>query len=112
MKRFNKHIFICENERPENHPRGCCADKNSVVIREFLKKRLKELGLISSVRVNAAGCLDACEYGVTIVFYPEETWYGDVTINDVEEIIQQHILNNKPVERLLIKDKKFNLDAI
>jgi len=110
MKRFEKHIFVCENKRPEGHPKGCCADKNSPEIRALIKKRLKELGLNSEVRSNAAGCLDACEHGVTAVVYPEQVWYGGITINDVEEILQSHILNNTPVERLKIKDAKFNKD--
>lgn len=110
MKRFEKHIFVCENKRPEGHPRGCCADKNSVEIRAMFKKRLKELGLSTEIRANAAGCLDACEHGVTVVVYPEQTWYGKVTIDDVEEIIQEHLVNDNPVERLRIKDKKFNKD--
>jgi len=112
MKRFEKHIFICENRRPEGHPRGCCAEKNSPEIKELIKKRIKELGLSSDVRVNSAGCLDACEHGITVVVYPEQIWYGKVTINDVEEIIQQHIIKNLPVERLKIIDEKFNRDKI
>jgi len=110
MKRFEKHIFICENKRPDGHPKGCCADKNSIEVRALFKKRLKELGVSTSVRSNAAGCLDACEHGVTVVVYPEQIWYGGVTIDDVEEILQSHILKNLPVERLKIKDEKFNKD--
>ena len=110
MKRFEKHIFICENKRPEGHPRGCCAEKNSSEIKELFKKRIKELGLNTVVRANSAGCLDACEHGVTVVVYPEQIWYGKVTINDVEEIIQEHIVKNSPVERLKITDEKFNRD--
>lgn len=106
MKRFDKHIFICENKRPEGHPRGCCADKGSAQIREFFKKRLKELGLSKSIRANSSGCLDACEYGVSIVVYPEQIWYGAIKQEDVEEIIQSHLLDNKPVERLFIKDNR------
>lgn len=112
MKRFEKHIFICENRRPEGHPRGCCSEKNSPAIKELLKKRIKELGLNTDVRVNTSGCLDACEHGVTIVVYPEQIWYGKVTVDDVDEIIQQHIINNLPVERLKIIDEKFNRDKI
>ena len=112
MKRFEKHIFICENKRPEGHPKGCCADKNSIEVRALFKKRLKELGLITQMRANTAGCLDACEHGVTVVIYPEQFWYGKVTIDDVEEIIQEHLINGKPVERLKIPDKKFNKDEI
>lgn len=110
MKRFEKHIFVCENKRPERDPKGCCANKKSPEVRALFKKRLKELGISSSVRSNAAGCLDACEYGITIVVYPEQVWYGGVTLDDVEEILQSHIIRNIPVERLKIKDEKFNRD--
>lgn len=111
MKRYNKHIFICENKRSEGHPRGCCLEKGSAEIRELFKKRLKELGLNSEIRANAAGCLDACEFGISIVVYPEQIWYGGVKLEDVEEIIQLHLINNIPVERLMITDKRFNRDA-
>uniref|UniRef100_A0A7V3E7M9 (2Fe-2S) ferredoxin domain-containing protein n=1 Tax=Ignavibacterium album TaxID=591197 RepID=A0A7V3E7M9_9BACT len=110
MKRFEKHIFICENQRPAGHPRGCCKDKGGSEVKELFKKRLKELGLNSLVRANTSGCLDACEFGVTVVVYPEQIWYGGVKTEDVEEIIQNHILNDKPVERLLINDKRFHKD--
>jgi len=108
MKRFEKHIFVCENQRPAGHPRGCCADKDSVELRQILKSRLKELGLNTEVRANSAGCLDACEFGPVIVVYPEQVWYGNVSLQDVEEIIQSHIINNIPVERLMIKENRFN----
>jgi len=112
MKRFEKHIFICENKRPEGHPKGCCADKGSPEVKEQFKKRLKELGLAATVRANTAGCLDACEHGITVVIYPEQIWYGYVSVNDVEEILQEHIIKNVPVERLKIRDQKFNRDEI
>jgi len=111
LKRFEKHIFICENERPADHPRGCCKNKNSVAIREKFKTRLKELSLNTSIRANGSLCLDACEFGPTIVVYPEQIWYGGVSENDIEEIIQSHLINNKPVDRLKIQDKRFNRDA-
>ncbi len=107
MKRFEKHIFVCENKRPKGHPKGCCQDKGSIEIRALFKKRLKELGLNPKVRANSSGCLDACEFGATVLVYPEQIWYGGVKLEDVEEIIQSHIINNKPVERLLIKEKRF-----
>jgi (2Fe-2S) ferredoxin len=112
MKRYNKHIFVCENKRPDGHPKGCCADKGSMEIREHFKIRLKELGLNANVRANSAGCLDACEFGVSVVVYPEQIWYGAVTKNDVEEIIQSHIINNSPVERLKITHPRYNKDAV
>lgn len=111
MKRFEKHIFICENIRPDDDPKGSCGAKGSKILKEIFKKRLKELKLAASVRANTAGCLDACEFGPSVVIYPEQIWYGGVKPEDVEEIIQQHIINNKPVERLKIKDRRFNRDA-
>jgi len=111
LKRYNKHIFVCENVRPKDHPRGCCSEKGSNKIRQVFKKRLKELGLNTQVRANTAGCLDACEHGVTVVIYLEQVWYGTVTKDDVEEIIQKHLVNNQPVKRLMIKDNNFNKDV-
>ncbi len=107
MPRFEKHIFVCENKREAGHPKGCCSEKGSLEIRELFKKRLKELGLNTKVRANSSGCLDACEFGPTIVIYPEQIWYGRVRLEDVEEIIQRHIINNRTVERLQIKSKRF-----
>jgi (2Fe-2S) ferredoxin len=112
MKRFEKHIFVCENKRPEGHPRGCCAEKGSSEVRELFKSRLKELGLNANVRANTSGCLDACEFGISVVIYPEQIWYGGVKKDDVEEIIQSHIIDNKPVERLKINNERFNKDVV
>lgn len=109
-KRFEKHIFVCENVRPADDPRGCCSDKGGKELRQQFKKRLKELGLKNEVRANSAGCLDACEYGATVVVYPDQIWYGGVTEKDVGEIIQKHIIEGEPVERLFIRDKRFNRD--
>lgn len=107
MPRFEKHIFICENVREPGDPKGCCSEKGSKTIRELFKKRLKELGLGGKVRANSSGCLDACAFGPSIVVYPGQVWYGGVKPEDVEEIIQSHIIKNIVVEHLLINDKKF-----
>ncbi|MCC6549609.1 MAG: (2Fe-2S) ferredoxin domain-containing protein [Ignavibacteriaceae bacterium] len=105
--RYKKHIFICENKRPDGHPRGCCATKGSAEIKEYLKSRLKEEGMLSEYRANTAGCLDACEFGPSIVVYPEQVWYGAVSKSDVDEIIESHLKKGKPVERLMIRDQRF-----
>ena len=87
MSRYQRHLFVCVNCRPEGHPRGCCADRGGEEVRAALKKGLKKRGLAGRVRANAAGCLDTCEQGVTVVVYPEGVWYGGVTVDDVEEIL-------------------------
>jgi predicted metal-binding protein len=68
---FERHVFVCTNQREPGHPRGCCSAKDSVAIRERMKEMVKQRGLAKNVRVNAAGCLDQCEHGVTLVVYPE-----------------------------------------
>jgi (2Fe-2S) ferredoxin len=107
MSRYTRHIFICENVREPGHERGCCAAKGGPELRQAFKKAVKQKGLRESVRANAAGCLDACEFGAAVVVYPDAIWYGGVTLADVDEIVDSHILNGKPVERLQIKDPRY-----
>jgi (2Fe-2S) ferredoxin len=60
------------------------------------------------VRANKAGCLDQCEPGPTVVVYPEAVWYGGVTEADVDQIIDEHIVAGRPIERLIIPDHLLN----
>ena len=102
MAEYERHVFVCTNERGPGHPRGCCSAKNSVSIREALKARCKLAGLGARVRINKSGCLDQCEHGPTIVVYPEAIWYGFVKMEDIEEIVQTHLIGGVPVERATI----------
>ena len=100
MPPYERHVFICENLRDPADPRGCCAAKGAAAVRSRLKKLTHDANLKGRVRINSAGCLDQCEHGVTIVVYPEAVWYGGVTVGDVDEIFQSHVLGGRPVERL------------
>ncbi|HZM14537.1 MAG TPA: (2Fe-2S) ferredoxin domain-containing protein [Candidatus Krumholzibacteria bacterium] len=104
MPQFERHLFVCENERAEGHPRGCCSAKGSREVRARLKRLIHEHGLAGRVRANQAGCLDQCERGITIVVYPEGVWYGGVTLADVDEIFERHVLRGEVVERLRLRD--------
>jgi (2Fe-2S) ferredoxin len=73
---------------------------------EAFKKKLHERGLKRVVRANKAGCLDQCAHGVTVVVYPEATWYGHVTVADVDEIVERHILGGEPVARLVLPPER------
>ena len=99
---MERHVFVCVNERPASSPKGCCDAKNAVEVRSRLKQLAHEAGLRGRVRINSAGCLDQCAHGVTIVVYPEAVWYGNVTIDDVDELFHEQVLNGRPVERLRI----------
>jgi (2Fe-2S) ferredoxin len=99
MAAFRHHIFICTNRREAGHPRGCCGAGGDA-LRERLKAEIARRGLGRAVRVNAAGCLDQCEHGPTVVVYPEGVWYGRVRPEDVTEIVESHLVGGRPVERL------------
>jgi (2Fe-2S) ferredoxin len=100
VPRFRHHVFVCENVRPEGDPRGCCSARGSPAIRAALKAELKRRGLAGAIRANAAGCLDACADGPSIVVYPEGIWYGHVRVEDVPEIVDSLVAGGR-VERLL-----------
>ena len=103
MPHFQRHVFVCTNERPPDHPKGSCKAKGSQEVRDALKKALKERGLSHEVRANNAGCLDQCATGITVVVYPEQVWYGGVKAEDVPEIVERHLIGGVPVERLRMK---------
>jgi (2Fe-2S) ferredoxin len=105
MPHYDKHIFICINRRDPDNPRGSCAQKGSEEVREAFKKEVALRGLKGRMRANASGCLDQCETGCTVVVYPEQAWYGHVTTADVPEIVEEHLLNDRLVERLLLPDQ-------
>lgn len=102
MPSFQRHVFVCVNERPPTSPKGCCAAKGGQQVRDAFKKKLALLGLKGTVRANNAGCLDQCEVGVTVVVYPEQVWYGHVTPADVDEIVERHVLRGEFVQRLML----------
>lgn len=100
LQRFDRHVFVCTNQRDPNDPRGCCGAKGSEALRILFKEEIKKAGLKGKVRANAAGCLDYCAMGPTVVVYPEGTWYFIDSPEDVREIVRQHILKGEIVERL------------
>ena len=108
MPLFDKHIFVCTNRREAGHPRGSCNCKGDGALHKAFKFKLAQRHLEGVYRVNQSGCLNQCEHGPTVVVYPEAVWYGHVTEADLDEIIESHIVNGKPVERLRIPDECLN----
>jgi (2Fe-2S) ferredoxin len=104
---FERHIFVCCNQRPPDHPRGCCDPDAFDALQKAFKKALAERGLNRRMRANRAGCLDQCEHGPNVVIYPDGIWYGGVTERDVEEIVNS-LITGVPVERLRLADQCIN----
>jgi (2Fe-2S) ferredoxin len=102
MSYYQRHVFFCCNQRQSGE--ACCNDHGAQDIRDYAKQRVKQLGLAGKgkVRVNQAGCLDRCTEGPVIVIYPEAVWYTYIDRYDVDEIVDEHLVNGRVVERLRI----------
>lgn len=102
MSYYRHHVFFCTNQR--DGERQSCEDCGATALRDYAKKRVKELGLAGKdkVRINTAGCLDRCEQGPVVVVYPEGVWYSYVDEEDIDEIIDEHLQHGRVVERLKI----------
>jgi len=100
---YKRHIFICTNRRDIDNPKGSCANRGAEEICTAFKKAVAERGLRADMRANASGCLDQCAHGPTVVVYPEGIWYSVKTTAEVDEIVEEHLVNGRPVERLRMK---------
>ena len=104
MSYYERHIFFCVNDRGANADRPSCNRCGSAKMRDYAKKRVKKLGMAGAgkVRVNQSGCLDRCEEGPVCVVYPEGTWYTFIDEQDIDEIVESHLVGGVPVDRLKI----------
>ena len=104
--KYEKHIFICTNQRADDAPRVSCGEVAGMALVNAFKEMLKEKKLNIKLRAQKTGCFDICEMGPNVAVYPEGIFYGKVTLNDVEEIVNEHLINNRPVQRLQLKFKQ------
>ncbi len=102
MSYYQHHVFFCVNQRQNGEQ--CCNDAGAQELRDYAKKRCKELGLTGAgkARVNNAGCMDRCKEGPVIAIYPQGVWYSYVDKDDIDEIIDEHLVQGRVVERLKI----------
>jgi len=95
-----QHVFVCTSGS------WCPAvDGDGLGVHACFKRLVAEAGLKDRVRVNHSGCLDQCGHGPMVVVYPEAVWYWGVRVEDVEEIVRQHLVGGQPVERLRYRNK-------
>ncbi len=102
MDYYRYHVFFCTNLRADGSP--CCQQYGAQEARDYVKQRVKALGPLipDKVRINNAECMDRCAEGPVIVIYPEGTWYTYVDHADLDEIIAEHLVHGRVVERLQI----------
>ena len=90
------HVLICGGTG--------CTSSGSVAVREAMAKELELAGLSDEVKIVQTGCFGLCANGPIMIIYPEGTFYSHVKVEDVKEIVEEHLLKGRLVERLLHKE--------
>lgn len=103
--KLRKHIFVCTHERTPGDPRGSCRERGARGVLDSLKGELFNQDLLEEVKATGTTCLGHCEHGVTAVVYPEGVWYRGLQTEDAVDIVEEHILDDEPVERLRLPDE-------
>ena len=99
---YERHVFFCLNQRGKGE--ASCASHDAQDAYDHCKSRVKKAALHGpgGVRVNKAGCLDRCAGGPVAVVYPEAVWYHYVDRSDIDEIVDEHLIGGRVVQRLLL----------
>jgi len=102
MNKPKHHIFVCTSSRINGQQKGYCHTKGAVDLVMKFMEEIEERDLGGEVFVTNTGCLGLCEKGPIVIVYPDNVWYGLVTADDVEAIMEEHIEGGTPVARLEI----------
>jgi len=101
MDKPKKHIFVCASVRLNGKVTGTCERKESHNLLAMINEEVSDRGIGDEVMVTSTGCLGICDKGPVVIVYPEATWYGEVTEDDIPEIMDA-LEENTIVERLVI----------
>ncbi len=125
MKSPQYRVFVCTKQRPENDPEGCCCNAGAMDIYQQFQDEVTRLQLDERVQVRKSGCLDNCEAGAVAMvcqpnrsefswlptklriklrklLFPNRHLYGNLTCDDVNAIVQSHLVNGQPLKRCQI----------
>lgn len=100
MPKPQKHVFVCAQDRPAGHPRGCCTQKGSADVLQAFFREVQKRNAYDSVAVTFSGCLGPCDGGANVAVYPEGVLYSKVTAEQVAKIFDEHLVGGTPVAEL------------
>jgi len=98
-----RHVFVCVQNRPVGHPRGSCQSKGSRLVYEAFAEEFTRREIWSDFRLSTSGCLGPCAHGASVLVYPEGILYGQVGPSDVSAIIEEHLIDDRPLVRLAVE---------
>ena len=99
MKKPKHHIFVCNSFRLSGEPQGVCNKKGAANFMQYIEEGILERGM--DAMVSSTGCLKVCDRGPAMVVYPEGWWYGDLTEDKIDEILDA-MINESSVDKYLI----------
>lgn len=105
MRIKERYIFVCLNRRPDGHPKGCCSGAGSENLRARLKELIRERDLSHKIRIVGSTCLGMCDERAVMAVYPDNVWYSGVRLEDLEEIVDEHLIGGRVVEKLRLKEQ-------
>ncbi len=108
MPKPERFVFVCINERPEGHPKGSCTLRGSREVIERFDELLDKKDIYDRISLIKTRCMGPCLDGPIVAVFPDNCWYKEVTPDDVEEIVEEHLINNRPVERKILKDDEWD----
>jgi len=97
-------ILVCTNERPPHSTKPSCGPRGGLEVYRRFKDVVRARGVRDHVMVVRTGCLKHCSQGITVSLWPANLWYHGVTLDDVEEIVEESVLGGREVERLRMPD--------
>lgn len=98
MNIYRNHVLVCGG--------GGCISSGCEEIKNALQEELVRWGIDKEIQVLVTGCMGPCSLGPMIIVYPEGTFYKKLTVDDVKEIVEQHLYLGNVVEKLLLEEKK------
>ena len=104
MELYRSHVLVCGGT-------GCSSSGSAKLIERF-EEQLKEKGLDKEVKVVRTGCFGLCEAGPVVIVYPEGTFYSRVKVEDVDEIVSEHLLKGRKVQHLVYVDHKTHESSV
>lgn len=108
MAKPEKFVFVCINERSQGHPKGSCTLRGSGDVVAKFDELLERKNMEDKVSLVKTRCLGPCLDGPIVAVFPENIWYKEVAPEDVDEIIEEHLVNGRPVERIQLKDEEWD----